>query len=752
MNTKNLLKAPLSHDMGQSVLDLLARYGELPKTGCVAGQAVCSALFELYGSNPEHTGPFNDIDIFHTRYDRLLEAGHLDGGIEEEVSWLKNNAVATSEYAHTFEQRLNLGRVLTKGKLNLIELVPSSVIGVDGSKLTPIKKLDTVLCEFDLTPVQVGVDLETGQLRWTGGFEGFTKGEPARAAHIALAERTFVRKERKANLMPWIQWDDEQIQSALHLAQLRTVYAMHQESQFVDLITAWKTRYGAEFESARSGLKPLPIWDWDISDIPDSMHRTIGARMKKGLLDLSDRDAMLAELMARHCTPAKDEEDGLATMIVKGNDAHAKIFSMFSDPTALVSLVGTQEEVMDHLKKNPDCVFKDVPIGSKRLREELLGTAIERDHFEVAAHLMDMGISPNAMTGFVTAYVEAARKYTKPADIENSGILDLLKKMRSHGADLTLPHLKHSTLAHFSLNELPLKILQHEGPAHDSKTWKIRDINGLLPGQSFDGKQERIDQKKARNTEGIKSISDREKLIKKLAPVNLYDAHRARLIKALDAQLDNLNYPKKGSSPDHAGMIQSAKDVLRNSANPNIVMGNDTPLIIDAANRNDTQLIELLLENGADVNFCDSLGKTALMVASRNASVDLMNTLLQAGASVHQTDSGGYTALAHAVLKSHKEAVELLIAHGSRTDLLIPPLGMHMLELSMVCDKPSIPLAILAELGEVDAHRLTPCAIARSEAFNLPKNNVAALQAQSARRAIDRIAALAKFSSATPPQ
>jgi ankyrin repeat protein len=163
-------------------------------------------------------------------------------------------------------------------------------------------------------------------------------------------------------------------------------------------------------------------------------------------------------------------------------------------------------------------------------------------------------------------------------------------------------------------------------------------------------------------------------------------------------------------------------------------------------------LLQLLLDHGADVNFCDYCGKTALMVASRNSSMDMVNSLLQAGASVHQTDSSGYTALAHAVLKSNKDVVELLIANGSRADLLIPPLGIHMLELSMNCDKPSIPLAILAELTEVDAHRLTPGAIAHSKACNLSENNVAALQSQSARRAIDRIAALAKYQGSTPSQ
>ena len=47
--------------MGESIVAHLSQFGNLPKTGILAGQAVDSAITDLFGNGG---GVYNDLDIF----------------------------------------------------------------------------------------------------------------------------------------------------------------------------------------------------------------------------------------------------------------------------------------------------------------------------------------------------------------------------------------------------------------------------------------------------------------------------------------------------------------------------------------------------------------------------------------------------------------------------------------------------------------------------------------------------------------
>lgn len=97
--------------------------------------------------------------------------------------------------------------------------------------------------------------------------------------------------------------------------------------------------------------------------------------------------------------------------------------------------------------------------------------------------------------------------------------------------------------------------------------------------------------------------------------------------------------------------------------------GND-PLLYSY--RGNAEEVKSLLAAGARVNDVDPEGNTALMLAAQHARIDCVNLLIDTGANVHMQNKHGWTALIYAVNSSGnsdranmKEIVEALIAGGS---------------------------------------------------------------------------------------
>jgi ankyrin repeat protein len=87
--------------------------------------------------------------------------------------------------------------------------------------------------------------------------------------------------------------------------------------------------------------------------------------------------------------------------------------------------------------------------------------------------------------------------------------------------------------------------------------------------------------------------------------------------------------------------------------------------LIDAAEDGDNRLVQELLDSGADINFRDRNGNTALMMASAWGYTKMGRLLLEKGADYNNRDIDGSTPLMIAAYERDTEMVQLLLDKGA---------------------------------------------------------------------------------------
>ena len=86
----------------------------------------------------------------------------------------------------------------------------------------------------------------------------------------------------------------------------------------------------------------------------------------------------------------------------------------------------------------------------------------------------------------------------------------------------------------------------------------------------------------------------------------------------------------------------------------------------------DINKLEQALVRGADVNACNNLGLTPLMMAAYHGQTDMVKALVEHGADVNAVDNGGLTAAMLAEDSDHAEIVRTLVALGVKRSPAAP--------------------------------------------------------------------------------
>jgi len=124
------------------------------------------------------------------------------------------------------------------------------------------------------------------------------------------------------------------------------------------------------------------------------------------------------------------------------------------------------------------------------------------------------------------------------------------------------------------------------------------------------------------------------------------------------------------TSAAHKGDIEKIKEFVKNridvNANNPRQVGNTA--LIEASKGGHLEVVEYLVDNGADVNVESEHGWTALLVASLDGHIEVIKYLVEKGADINHQERVYYnTALQLASQMGRIEIVEYLIRNGADT-------------------------------------------------------------------------------------
>jgi len=148
---------------------------------------------------------------------------------------------------------------------------------------------------------------------------------------------------------------------------------------------------------------------------------------------------------------------------------------------------------------------------------------------------------------------------------------------------------------------------------------------------------------------------------------------RAGLVKLLISKGADVNaVDNDGQTMLYRAVVDNSVEIakLLLTAKANVILSNDdkeNSLLNTAVTYNYTEMVRLLLQNGADANTKNEYGETPLYQAVKEDNVELVKLLIEK-ADLEEKNEDGETALHRAVDLKNDELVELLLAAGAEVN------------------------------------------------------------------------------------
>ena len=109
------------------------------------------------------------------------------------------------------------------------------------------------------------------------------------------------------------------------------------------------------------------------------------------------------------------------------------------------------------------------------------------------------------------------------------------------------------------------------------------------------------------------------------------------------------------------------EEAFKEGADVNMKNDNGVWFFIVASGHGNARTVNVLLEKGIDVNITDDYNfnnnNTALSIAVINAKYDVVELLIEKGADINKENNKGYTPLIHAIRFENYDMVQLLLEH-----------------------------------------------------------------------------------------
>jgi ankyrin repeat protein len=161
---------------------------------------------------------------------------------------------------------------------------------------------------------------------------------------------------------------------------------------------------------------------------------------------------------------------------------------------------------------------------------------------------------------------------------------------------------------------------------------------------------------------------------------NIIDAIEAKNYKAVEQFVKegkNVNAPiENGQFPLWNAIwnndTEMVKLLLKNGADPKQKYKNkdeNVGLLEITAQEGLLKITQLLVEKGADIHERSQQGFTPLRIASRNGRADIVKYFISKGSEVDTRGNDGATPLEHAASKGHLEIVKILVQNGADVNI-----------------------------------------------------------------------------------
>lgn len=187
----------LRPEMGPLILQHLQQFATLPTKGILAGQAVDSAITDLWGKGG---GVYNDLDVFRqcpTKAYRPDEKANSTA-MRSQLLLQRVPSYGSMNLVLQTTNTYGIASVSRKGMLNHVNCFMAA--GRYTQKLTAPQ----VLAGFDINCVRVGVDLQTGLLHWDRHYAQFLRSRQLKIAMMHTPWHTFLRLAKKARELPGV--------------------------------------------------------------------------------------------------------------------------------------------------------------------------------------------------------------------------------------------------------------------------------------------------------------------------------------------------------------------------------------------------------------------------------------------------------------------------------------------------------------------------------------------------------------------
>jgi hypothetical protein len=187
----------LRPEMGEAILEHLRKRAPLPKYGVLAGQAVASAIDDLWGRGG---GVYNDLDVFIPCEEKHVSAGR--DRVIRMATRVRAVPVAEQDYEGVIQRHLELLKTYQITGVSYDGLVNKVFFTLPKNVMRVADHTRRVIAGFDINAVRVGINLANGQLVWDNYYEQFLRTRELRLVAAYTPAHSFIRLLKKAQELP----------------------------------------------------------------------------------------------------------------------------------------------------------------------------------------------------------------------------------------------------------------------------------------------------------------------------------------------------------------------------------------------------------------------------------------------------------------------------------------------------------------------------------------------------------------------